>query len=761
MSEPISRADVAHVAQLARLRLTDEELDLFTEQLAAVLEHAEDVEALDVDDVEPTAHPLPLVNVIRPDVARAVPRSGRGARRRARGRRRPVQGADDPRRGAVSARTAVEIAAQVRCRIAVRPASVVDEHLAAIDAREADVHAFNLVLRDEALARGRRDRRRRRARRRPGPAGRCAGRAQGQPLHARRAHHVLVAHPRRVAAAVRRHGRRALARAGAIFVGKTNLDEFAMGSSTENSAFGPDAQPARPHARCRVVRPVAPPPRSRRGSRRSRSAATPAARSASRPRSAVSSASSRPTARSRATASSRSPRRSTRSVRSRHTVRDAALCLEVIGGHDPMDSTSIPGSGSVARSTCSSVVSTVCASASSPSSWVKASPPTSLARVEQAARALEKAGAIVEPSVGPRRHLGPQRVLPDRSGRGVEQPRALRRRALRPPRRRAEHGRDERGDPHRGVRRRGEAPHHARHLRAVGGLLRRLLRQGAAGAHAHHPRLRSGLRAVRPAAVADVADDAFDLGAKVSDPLTMYLNDVCTIPSNLAGQPAMSVPFGVGDDGLPVGVQLLAPLQGEATMFRAAAVLEAARLDQHRERLGMSIIYTAAATDRDDIHEIAPGWELICGLEVHCELSTATKLFCGCPNHFGGEPNTNVCPVCLGLPGLAARCSTRQRSSSRCGSVARCTARSTAPCSRARTTSIPTCPRTIRSRSTTSRRTPTAGSSCLMASASASCARTSRKTPARARTPAATVASTAPSTRSSTTTAPASRSSRS
>ncbi len=44
-------------------------------------------------------------------------------------------------------------------------------------------------------------------------------------------------------------------------------------------------------------------------------------------------------------------------------------------------------------------------------------------------------------------------------------------------------------------------------------------------------------------------------------------------------------------------------------------------------------------------------WEIVIGLEVHVELATRTKLFCGCPNRFGAEPNTNVCPVCLGLPG--------------------------------------------------------------------------------------------------------------
>lgn len=64
----ITRADVEHVARLARLELTDAELDASTEQLEAILEHAEDVAALDLADVPPTSHPLPLVNVLRPDV---------------------------------------------------------------------------------------------------------------------------------------------------------------------------------------------------------------------------------------------------------------------------------------------------------------------------------------------------------------------------------------------------------------------------------------------------------------------------------------------------------------------------------------------------------------------------------------------------------------------------------------------------------------------------------------------------------------------
>jgi aspartyl-tRNA(Asn)/glutamyl-tRNA(Gln) amidotransferase subunit C len=66
----LTRDDVVHVARLARLELSHDEVARFTEQLAAVLAHADDVAALDIADVPPTSHPVPLVNVLRPDVVR-------------------------------------------------------------------------------------------------------------------------------------------------------------------------------------------------------------------------------------------------------------------------------------------------------------------------------------------------------------------------------------------------------------------------------------------------------------------------------------------------------------------------------------------------------------------------------------------------------------------------------------------------------------------------------------------------------------------
>jgi aspartyl-tRNA(Asn)/glutamyl-tRNA(Gln) amidotransferase subunit A len=67
---------------------------------------------------------------------------------------------------------------------------------------------------------------------------------------------------------------------------------------------------------------------------------------------------------------------------------------------------------------------------------------------------------------------------------------------------------------------------------------------------------------------------AFELGAKTSDPLAMYLSDVCTIPTNLTGATAISVPAGLDAAGLPIGVQVLAPALGEAVLLRAARSLE-------------------------------------------------------------------------------------------------------------------------------------------------------------------------------------------
>lgn len=67
MARRISREEVAHIAHLARLALTEEELDRYTEQLASILEHADDIAALDIADVPPTAHPIPLDNVLRDD----------------------------------------------------------------------------------------------------------------------------------------------------------------------------------------------------------------------------------------------------------------------------------------------------------------------------------------------------------------------------------------------------------------------------------------------------------------------------------------------------------------------------------------------------------------------------------------------------------------------------------------------------------------------------------------------------------------------
>ncbi len=73
---------------------------------------------------------------------------------------------------------------------------------------------------------------------------------------------------------------------------------------------------------------------------------------------------------------------------------------------------------------------------------------------------------------------------------------------------------------------------------------------------------------------------AFPIGERADDPMAMYLADLCTIPSNLAGNAAISVPCGLSDDGLPVGLQIMAPALADDRVYRAAAAVEGALEDR-------------------------------------------------------------------------------------------------------------------------------------------------------------------------------------
>ena len=84
---------------------------------------------------------------------------------------------------------------------------------------------------------------------------------------------------------------------------------------------------------------------------------------------------------------------------------------------------------------------------------------------------------------------------------------------------------------------------------------------------------------------------AFKLGERVDDPLAMYLADLCTIPSNLAGNAAMSLPCGLSDDGLPVGLQIMAPTLADDRLYRVGSAYEAALT----ARLGGALLDKAPA----------------------------------------------------------------------------------------------------------------------------------------------------------------------
>jgi aspartyl-tRNA(Asn)/glutamyl-tRNA(Gln) amidotransferase subunit A len=132
---------------------------------------------------------------------------------------------------------------------------------------------------------------------------------------------------------------------------------------------------------------------------------------------------------------------------------------------------------------------------------------------------------------------------------------------------------------------------------------------------------------------------AFKIGEKSDDPLSMYLSDIYTISVNLAGLPGVSLPCGLTESGLPVGLQVFGRPFDEATVLQAAYAyeqnsgLDLGHADRHRRSRNVK-------------------YEPVIGMEVHVELSTRSKVFCECDNNFHAPPNTNVCPVCLGMPGV-------------------------------------------------------------------------------------------------------------
>ena len=154
---------------------------------------------------------------------------------------------------------------------------------------------------------------------------------------------------------------------------------------------------------------------------------------------------------------------------------------------------------------------------------------------------------------------------------------------------------------------------------------------------------------------------------------------------------------------------------------------------------------------------VTTGWETVIGLEVHVELSTATKLFCACRNAFGDEPNTNICPVCLGLPGSLPVLNRRAvEFAMKIGTALHCTVERSI--FHRKNYFYPDMPKDYQVSQYDLPINVRGWLELPTAAGSASRAPTWRRTPGRRRTSAAKVgASTAPVTPSSTTTGPASR----
>jgi aspartyl-tRNA(Asn)/glutamyl-tRNA(Gln) amidotransferase subunit A len=468
--------------------------------------------------------------------------------------------------------TVVDIAADIASG-KTSAVEILEQHLARITERESEIHAFNLVTTEQARATAQQvdaDIK----------AGKPVGALAGVPVALKDnmctrgiettcSSKILEGwKPPYDATVVTR-----LQQAGAVMVGKTNLDEFAMGSSTENSAFGPTRNPL---DTSRV------PGGSSGGSAAAVAAGFAAASLGSdtggsirQPASLCGLVGVKPTyglvSRQGIVAFASSLDQVGPFT---HTVADAALLMEVIGGHDPLDSTSLPQPMPSLTSVLGQGVKgmRIGRLADMPDGCE----PEVLARMDAAYVALQAAGATIVDIALPSLSYcltAYYLVAPAEASSNLARYDGVR------------YGmRVESGDLH--------SMYGATRAAGFGAEVKRRIMLGtyalsAGYFDAYYGKALKVRRLIANdfAAAYEKCDViltptsptvAFPLGDKTSDPLTMYLCDIFTIPTNLAGHAAMSVPFGTGAHNMPVGVQVLAPALGEQTMFRVAAELERA-----------------------------------------------------------------------------------------------------------------------------------------------------------------------------------------
>lgn len=365
-----------------------------------------------------------------------------------------------------------------------------------------------------------------------------------------------------------------LCNAGAIMVGKTNTDEFGMGSSTENSGYGPTKNP---HDLTKV------PGGSSGGSTAAVAAnmaslalGTDTGGSIRQPSHLCGVVGLRPTY-GRVSRYGVVPYASSLDQVGpiAANVRDLALMTQVISGHDPMDSTSldepVPNYVEVLDRGVANmrvgVIKELLAGGLSKDVETK---------VRTAAEALANMGARVEEVSVPAVTLGLSAyyiIAPAEASSNLARFDGVR------------YGiREERPEL--------DDMYAATRAKGFGAEVKRRIMLGTYVLSAgYYDAFYAKAQKVRTLIMRDFAKaydnfdvllgpvaptTAFGIGEFVDDPLAMYMQDICTIPTNLAGHPAMSVPFGKGDDNMPVGVQLLGPALSEPTLMQAAAAIERA-----------------------------------------------------------------------------------------------------------------------------------------------------------------------------------------